>query len=325
MSVTIGYCTARPSPNLEWLFDSLRHCSYQDEISQIIICDLYAEEFEGWSAADARGAVVRACDAAGSYAKITQVIPPKPNVWCGRYRLTPRNWWAKSNFLNTILCHATSDYIAFVDDRSILMPTFMDAVHEGRQNGWTMAGTYEKRAGMVVKSGIITHGGTLTGIDPRMEDAIKSGDFYRRRVCSGDWLFGCAFSLPLEFMLRVNGFDESWDSVSMEDTHFGKMLENNGFPIYHDGRMKIVEDRTPAEQDSSCREHDMKRSSKEKHPYDTNDKTHTLKRKLWGNKLAAHLWNFEIIRERVLAGGDFPVPFMPTHDFFDNQPLSEMT
>ncbi len=322
MSVTLCYSTARPSPELSWFFDSLKHNSHLEEIGQIIICDLYAEEFAGWSAEDARQSVIRACDAAGKFASITQVVPPKPNVWAGRYRLTPRNWWAKPDFLNTCICYARGSYLVFLDDRCALEPTFMDAVHEAAANNYCVAGVYSKQVGMVVRDGKIISLGKTMATDSRMEGET---DLNRRRPCPGEWMFGCAFGVPLEYALRVNGVDESWSGVSMEDTHFGKMLENNGFPIYHDGRMKMVEDRTPFEQDPNCREHDMKRSSKEKHPHDHNDKTWTLKRKLWGNKASVHPWNMREIRESVLHGNAFPIPRTPTHDFFDSQPLSEMT
>lgn len=317
--------SARPDPRYEWFFDSLRHNSYIEEISQIIICDLYAEEFEGWSADDAKRAVVRICEAAGVFAGITQVIPPKPCVWSGRYRLTPRNWWSKSSFLNSCLCHARSDYLAFVDDRCVLAPTWMDAVVEAREKQYVVAGTYEKRSGMVVRDGRIIHEGKLTATDCRMDEPAAKANPHRRRPIRGDDLFGCTFGLPTEWMLRVNGFSELWDSCSFEDVHFGVMLQNNGFPIYHDGRMKMIEDRTPVEQDPSCREHDMKRSSKEKHPNDTSDKIWTLKRRLFGEKSASHHWNMREIQESVLRGNAFPIPRGPEKDWFDQMPLKDMT
>lgn len=323
--ITLCYSTARPAPMLEWFFDSLKHNNYLDEIGQIIIVDRFAEACDGWTEDDARRAVVRTCDVAGKFANITQVVPPKPCVWSGKHRLTPRNWWSASSYRNTALCYATGDYIVFLDDRCVVMPTFMDAVHEAREKQYVVGGCYEKHRGLVVKDGYIVHSVERTATDCRMNEPAAIANPHRRRPIKGDDLFGCAFGLPVPWMLQVNGQDESWDSISFEDCHFGKMLENNGFPICHDGRMKMVEDRTPAEQDSSCREHDMKRSSKEKHPHDTNDKTHTLKRKLWGNKRAVHQWNMREIRENVLRGGSFPPAFGPSFDWFDGQKLKDMT
>lgn len=319
--ITICLISARPSPCFEWFFQSLAHNNYLDEIGQIIIVDRFAETCDGWSEENVKSAWCKAHESAGKFSSLLDWVAPKPCVWSGKHRLTPRNHWSASSYRNTGLCYAKGDFIAYLDDRCVLMPTWMDAVREARDKQYVVSGTYSKNSGLIVRDGQITACGGSIGLDPRMEGET---DLHRRRKCHGEWLFGCTFGLPLEWMLRVNGFDESWDSVSMEDTHFGKMLENNGFPIYHDGRMKMVEDRTPAEQDSSCREHDMKRSSKEKHPHDTNDKTHTLKRKLWGNKASVHPWNLRQIREGILRGDAFPIPQQPTHDWFDGEPLSSM-
>lgn len=202
------------------------------------------------------------------------------------------------------------------------MPTWMDAVLEAREKQYVVCGAYEKRSGMTVLDGQIVAPGVVTGRDIRMQD---EADKHRRRRCSGDWMFGCTFALPVEWMLQVNGVDESWDSVGMEDTHFGKMLENAGYPIYHDGRMLMIEDRTPAEVNPAYREHDMKRSSKERFPHDKQDKTHTLIKRLWQMNRASHPWNFSHIRADIVSGGEFPIPMQPTHDWFDGQPLSMMT
>jgi len=321
--ITLALVTARPEPRLDWFFQSLALNNHLDQIGQIIIVDRFAENCHGYFDEVCTKVVARAV--AGKFASILQHVAPKPCVWSGAHRLTPRNWWSASSYRNTALCYAKGDFIAYLDDRCALMPTWMDAVVEAREKQYVVAGTYEKMHSLVVDKGSIVSGIQLpnnSGKDVRM---VGVTDLHRRCPCPGEWLFGCTFALPVEWMLRVNGFDESWDSVSMEDTHFGKMLENNGFPIFHDGRMKIVEDRTPMEIDPNCREHDMKRSSKEKHPYDTNDKTHTLKRKLWGNKASVHQWDLRKVRAAVLAGAGFSIPTQPTHDFFDNQPLREMT
>lgn len=323
--ITIAYITARPEPRIDWLMQSLALNNHLSEVGQIVIVDRFAEEGDGWTEDAARYAKVRVMDAAGRFAPITQHVAPKPCVWSGKHRLTPRNHWSASSYRNTALCYAKGDFIAYLDDRCVLANTWLDAVHEAREQNYCVLGTYEKRSGMVVTNGRITFDGKITATDSRMADPESQANPHRRRPLPGDCLFGCTFGLPTEWMLRVNGFDESFDSVSFEDCHFGQMLQNNGFPIYHDGRMKMIEDRTPVEQDPNCREHDMKRSSKEKHPHDTNDKTHTLKRKLWGNKKAAHQWDFRKIRDRILVGGQFPIPTEPRVDFFDNQPLSEMT
>lgn len=198
----------------------------------------------------------------------------------------------------------------------------MDGVYEAFQKNYVVCGTYEKRTGMVVRDGQIIDGGKTIGTDSRMT-GMEGQNF--KRQAPGAWVFGCTFALPVEWMLQVNGFDESWDSVSMEDVHFGRMLENNSFPIFFDSRMKMIEDRSGTEIYPKNREHDMKRSSKERHPHDKNDKTHKLIDMLWGNKRSAHAWDLTTIRNNILSGKSYPIPRQPTHDFFDSQPLIEMT
>lgn len=318
MSTTLVYTTARPRPQLNWFFDSLVLNGGCEEIGQIIIIDLFAEPFDDWSELDVahrRNEVFHAAQKFVNWFKCdVDWQPPKPNVWSGKYRLTPRNWWAKANALNTGLCLTKGDYVVFSDDRCVLAPTFLDAVREARQSNYVVCGTYEKRNGLEVVDGKITNPGEVTGKDSRA--AVAQG---RKMICPGAWMFGHAFGLPTEWMLEVNGVDESFDSVSMEDTHFGQMVENSGYPIYHDPRMAQIQDRSP-----EAAAYDMKRSSKEKHSGDKNDKTHKLIERLWGNKRAAHHWNLREIRKLALAGNPFPIPLKPDVDWFDGQPLKEM-
>jgi hypothetical protein len=315
MNITLVYSTARPAPRFDWFFDSFARCGGREQVNQIIVVDFFAQVCDAWTSEDCIARYKEVMNAAGSmFRPIVQWVPPKPNVWNGKYRLTPRNWWAVANARNTGLCLCKNDYVVFIDDRCVLVNTFMDAVREAAANNYAVCGTYEKRDGMEVDNGVITNPGNITGKDSRAE--VAQG---RKMICPGTWMFGHAFGLPTEWMLTVNGVDESWDSVSMEDTHFGQMLTNNHYPIYHDPRMAMVEDRSP-----SSPPHDMMRSSKEKHPSDKADKTHTLIKKLWDNKRSTHQWDLRKIREQALMGIPFPVPTGPTHDWFDNQPLSEM-
>lgn len=318
-SLTMVFTTARPRPRFDWFFDSLFNCGGREVINQIIIIDLFAQAFDSWTELDVakRREEVYAADNPFMLAMPNCQIdwkPTKPNVWSGKYRLTPRNWWDKPAAINTGLCLCKSDYIAFVDDRCVLSNTSLDAIREAMENNYAVCGTYSKHVGLAVSDGVVVSHGQITGVDGRAE-IVKGAKF----KCHGQWMYGHAVALPTEWMLNVNGCDESWCSVSMEDAHFGQMLENNGYPIYHDPRWRTTQDRTPA----AC-EYDMKRSSKEKHPNDKNDKTHKLIERLWNNKQAAHQWNMREIRRSVMAGNPWPIPNSPTEDWFDGQKLSEM-
>jgi hypothetical protein len=322
--ITVAYITARRDPKFDWLLASLNHCGGRENITQLIIVDKYAAAYDDWTQDDVerrRGALMQVAIASNWSDRITYT-PPKPNVWSGRHRLTPRDWWAASTFRNTALCLCKNEFIGYLDDRCVVLPTWLDAVMEAKQSNYAVCGTYEKRINMDCSDGKIVFEGKTTTEFAKSGDSIGQDSRFahsggNKLLCPGSWMFGCTFGLPVEWMLQVNGFDESWDSVSMEDTHFGQMLENNGYRIYFDPRMKMVEDRTTSD-------HNMRRESKEKHPHDKNDKTHKLIEKLWKNKRSAHQWDLRAIREEVLKGGNFPVPVVPTEDWFDGQKLSEM-
>lgn len=325
MSVSLIYTTARPRPQFNWFFDSLANCSGREVVAQVVIIDLFAEPFDDWTELDVARRRNEVYHAAQGFTRWQPAEidwrPPKPNVWSGKFRLTPRNWWAVANARNTGLCLSKGGYTVFLDDRCVLANTFLDAVSEAIKNKYAVCGTYEKVHDLVVENGAMK-----SWVEPKDENGKPTGKDGRlihtsgnKMICPGRWMFGCAFGLFTEWMLDVNGVDESWDSVSMEDTMFGQMVENCGHPIHFDPRMKMVEDRSP-----SCPNHDMKRSSKEQHPNDTSDKTHTLMRRLENNKRAAHFWNLREIRKLVLAGNPFPVPLKPDVDWFDSQPLKEM-
>jgi hypothetical protein len=313
---TLCYITARKNPHYDWLIESLNRCGGVEHISQLVIVDRYAEAYDEWTQDDVerrRGELMRLAIRTNFSHRITYT-PPKPNIWNGKFRLTPRDWWDAGNYRNTALCLAKHDFIAFLDDRCVLATTFIDAIREAQQNQYVVCGTYEKRTDMVVNDGLIVTPGVTIGKDSRAEVALG-----RKMICPGTWMFGCAFGLPTEMMLNVNGVDESWGSVSMEDTHFGQMLDNNGYTIYHDPRMAVIQDRSVEAQD-----HGMKRSSKEKHPNDKSDKTHRLIEMLWNNKRAGHAWDVRKIREDLRNGIPWPIQNSPLRDWFDGQWLKEM-
>lgn len=297
-SLTICYITCRPEPRFDWFMDSLAAQWPDERIVQVIIID---------SLKSSRG-----CDlSAGNiiHAK------PKPTVWQGKNRLTQSDWWAASNARNTGICLCRTEWIAFVDDRSVLVPGWMESIRRAMEGNYAVAGAYEKVHNLVVENGMIkSYTEPANDGNPTGRDSRDSGQRDPER-CHGNWWFGCTNALPLEWALQVNGYDETCDSLGMEDVIFGAMLENSGLPIRYDPRMKIVEDRTPG-----SIEYVAKRTDKGKSP---NDKSHALLHKLQGLSRAAHNWDLREVRDKVLSGEPFPVPRGPTHDWWDNQPLSE--
>lgn len=301
MNLTIVYITSRPQPELGWFIQSaIRQMRIDDEIKFIVVT----------------GSEVRLERAElNGLPKIT-FVAPKPTVWQGRYRLTKADWWAASNARNTGICLCQTDWIAFVDDRCVLAPTWLQAVREAMAGNYAVFGSYEKRHGMTVENGVIKHGGIVQATDSRHEHCMKEWNGETPHVCGGEWAFGCTLALPLEWALQVNGYDENCDGLSMEDVIFGLMLQNNGFDLRFDYRMKIIEDRTPEHLGPA-----MIRKDKGQSP---NDKSHALLNSLKGRKTASHPINLRQIRSDALAGKPFPQPWGPFVDFWDQQPVSEM-
>lgn len=296
-SLTVCFVTARKEPKIEWFLRSLgNQISHWDSI-KLAIVDYHAMQrsiplppFHELKIKDIWWGEV------------------KPNVWQGEHKITKKEWWATSAYRNTGLCLADTDYIAWVDDRSVLMPGWLRAVRDAMAGNYAVCGAYEKRTGMTVEDGFIKHGGIIIGEDPRRH-------MKKPTPVPGNHWFGCTNACPVEWALQVNGYDESCDSLGLEDCIFGEMLERNGFPIKYDPRMKIVEDRSPEFYEAAVGRTDLGVSP--------NDKSHALLDRCRGKKQATHHWNLREIRERVLRGEPFPIPTEPTHDWFTGKPLTE--
>lgn len=295
MNLTIVYSTNRHNPEFGWFKESLGNQLNRDEVTIVLVSE---NPVKGWS-----------CH------------KPKPTVWSGPYRLTKQDWWSKSNSLNTAICICKTDWIAFVDDRSVLLPGWLDCVKEAMAGNYVVCGAYEKRTGMTVENGVIKHGGIVTGKDVREEYCEKyyappQHGLKPPYKAPGEWTFGCSLAMPLEWALQVGGFSEDYcDGLGSEDTMFGLVLKNNGFPIFYDTRMKIVEDRTPSEISPVA-----KRTDKGVSP---NDKSHKILQVFMKSKHSMNSFDIRKVRGDAIAGKPWPAPSASHFDWFDNQPIHE--
>ncbi len=301
MDLTVVYCTSRNEPRFDWFFESLRNqCS--SDIPEIIVVDTLANARAGLMINN--GSLP---ELARSFFKTRHVLP-KPTIWQGEHRLTNCDWWAKSNALNTGIALCKTEWIAFMDDRSVLLPSWLLRVKEAMDGEYAVCGAYQKRANLEVVNGEIVNQGTLLGSDHRPD--------LPHPQLAKDW-FGGHGALPLEWALAVNGFSEDiCDSLGLEDAMFGLTLWYAGFPQRYDSRMKIVEDRTPGEIDGA-----LKRADKGVSP---NDKSHAIVAKFEGKRESMNSYNLRDLRESVLAGNPFPPPSASPNDWFDGQPVAEM-
>lgn len=298
--ISFVYITTRYEPHVEWFLDSLRAQLWPGEDPQIIIV-------------------------APEHSRVPvsmnfQIVRPKPTIWAGPARITQADWWAAANARNTGICYAQEKWIAFVDDRSVLLPGWMDCVREAMKANCMVCGTYQKVHDMVVERGVAQKYTSFPGFDNRLDYVQKHwAGLYNSRGpfdCPGEWTYGCALVLPLEWALSVGGFDETCDGLGMEDGIFGLMLQNRRYHITFDPRMGMLEDRTIGE----CGPVPLRRDK----GISPNDKSHAMLEKLRVLKQALLPGNLRNIRNEVLKGAPFPAPSAPQVDWYDGEKISLM-
>ncbi len=304
MTHTIAYITNRFNPELNWVMDSLcNQCATTDNVRTIVVD----------SAIRLKPLHTRNYDAL--------VVNAKPTVWSGPSRLTKEDWWSKANSINTAICLCKTDWITLVDDRSVLMPQWLQCVKEAIAGNYVMVGAYEKRRSMTVQSGVIRNAGIVTGKDSRLDYVEKywSNPAHHMKApytAPAGWVFGCSITMPLEWALQVNGADENCDGLGAEDSILGLHLANNGFPIKYDPRCMLIEDRTPEE----CQPVAIKKDYGDS----PNDYSHKLLNELKDLKRASHPFDIRALRSDILSGKDWPAAWGPQTHPYTKQHLSEL-
>lgn len=295
--LTIAYITSRNEPHFDWMIQSLIPQLYSNEKVDVLVIDgLFSEAREQ-----------QFMSAAVLPSNVTvNVYPVKPNIWQGKYKVTKEEAWAKANSLNTSLTLCKNDFWSFVDDRCVLGSGWLQAVREAQDADYACCGGYEKCQNMRVKDGIIEDYGKLLGVDTRLPGRYPFDSFY-----------GGSGALPLEWALNVGGFAELTEGTGLEDSMFGSVLKNNGYPIYYDSTMRLIEDRTPGKIDGA-----FKRRDKGESPQ---DRSHQIVYRLENSKDSLNDYNLRELRESVLKGEPFPIPGPGPHrDWYDDQLISEM-
>jgi glycosyltransferase involved in cell wall biosynthesis len=303
-SLTVIYVTSRPDPKIDWFLDSL-HSQINDwEHVEIVIVDsLRGKRTEGTE--------INPLFHRPKFRDV-RIVSPKPTIWQGEHRITKEDWWAASNARNTGICLARTDWIAFLDDRCVLMPTWLQAIRNAMSQNYAVCGTYEKRHNLTVENGVIKNGGIVTGRDNR----FTGRENFPREVDGGYW-YGCTNALPLEWALNVNGYAEDLcDGLSFEDIPFGMTLKNNHYTIQFDQTMQMIEDRSPGSLGAV-----MKRSDYGVSP---RDKSHKVLEIFRSSKTSQNTFNIREVREKVLRGEPFPPPSASHNEWFTGRPISEL-
>ncbi len=311
-TLTVCYVTARHEPRVEWFLDSLWK-QPEGPRCKIIIVDPFRPEGQNTS---------------------VRVVRPKPNIWNGPHRLPKEDWFNAGNARNTGLCLCETEWIAWVDDRSILLPQWLEAVTAAMDGLYVVCGPYEKVHNLEVASGGAVQmehqdcgytwdGKKTDGKDSRLT-YVQDHYAHHKHLSNpynapGEWTYGCSLALPVEWALQVGGFSEDiCGGLGMEDSVFGICLANNGFPIKYDLRLAMVEDRTPGKIGPTMRRTDKGEIGT------PGDKSHVILAKLKGSKTSLNSYDIRQVRNMVLSGQSFPAPSASVLDWFDGQPIKQM-
>lgn len=300
-SLTVAYITSRPDPKLDWFLASLMKQLNRGDRVKIVVVMNKSPEFSPTNWNTLSGVPILFCR-------------PKPTIWQGLHRLTSRDWWAASNARNTALCLADTEWIWWLDDRSVLAPGCVDYVRCAMENGYGICGAYQKRHHMRVENGEIVDQGQIVANDHRAEHVRATG-IDIPPIINGAWCYGCSIALPVEWALQVGGFEEALDGMSAEDTAFGAMLFNNGHQMRYDPRMLMIEDRTPGETGEV-----MKREDKGKSP---EDKSHRAIDLFHTAKNTSNRHQLLMSRQAVHSGRPFPVLLGSREDWYDGEQINE--
>lgn len=301
--LTIAYITSRKDCKLEWFLSSLKNQINSDDVISIVIIDFYMTE----------KAKILFSSVPGSIAVVHSA--PKPCVWQGPHKLTKEDWFAASNARNTALCLAPDGWICYVDDLSVLMPGWLNAVREAVAGNYIALGAYKKVKNLVVENGEVkSYEEYPAGVDSRW----GFGKDNEAVPATGGMMYGCSVAMPVEGLLTIGGWPEYVDGLSSEDYICGLALQNVGYKFKYDRRMLTLE----------SEEHHHLEPSLKRSDYGTSplDKSHAALNIAMSAKYFDNYYEggMRKMREEVLSGKPFPVVNNPQHEWFTKTPLSEL-
>lgn len=318
--VDVVYLTSRRNSRVKWFCDGLvreaktmEHYEGRPELRVIFVDTRLWYDDETERRAEFEAAV------GGRFTFVH--VSPKPSVWQGPHRLTRFDFFCAASARNTAFCYATGEHVAFADDLSCLMPGWLSGHLHAAKHHYVLCGSTNKNLEMQVDDQGLPYSYRVfpPGQDHRLRTAQRDGSIR----CSGSWLFGGTFSVPLEAALRVNGQDEMHDTIGGEDYDFGIRLERSGVDVCYN--------RTCATMESEEAHHDepgslMVRIDKPvavHGPYSSN----LLYYRLMSSNSTWTMSNRYVLRDlraAIQRGEPFPVPREPDRHWVDDQLLTEM-
>lgn len=227
--ITIAYITARLDPRFDLFADSI--APQLKPTDQVVFVDQFVE-FNPNRISEYRDLVD------GRFEMLH--IAPKPSIWRGKHRKTRRAFADTSSSRNTAIIVAKNEYIVFIDDLSALHPGWRDYHQKAADNGWIFAGSYQSARNVKVLLDGTVHYNKLGGPDGRIKHQTTDEPIQ----IPGSWLFGSNAGIPMEYLLKVNGYDEFCARRGVEDCQLGARLANAGYgdKMFYDKNCMVTED-----------------------------------------------------------------------------------
>lgn len=306
---TIAYMTNRWDPHFDWFLQSLaRQCMPKDQ--PVIIVDFYADE-------PGRRESVLALNLGFNITHVT----PKPSLWQGKHKITKGECFDAGNARNTALCLARQMYIAWVDDVSVLTPHWYSRALGATSRNAITLGSYRKVYNLEVDNGIVTDmTDNPIGHDSRRRDVRN---LTKITECDPRWLFGCSLVAPVETMLDLGGWPERLCAgTGYEDTIMALVVRNNRIKTYFDPLLMTIESEEAHHIDKPFLRWDPCKGDPNAKPKD--DKSHAMLRIAADWKKTDNGYDIRELRNRVLSGGEFPVPTEPETEWFTGTALQDI-
>lgn len=166
-------------------------------------------------------------------------IPPKPSIWRGKYRKTKTNFFDVSSTRNTGILVAKHDHVVFVDDLSALTDGWIGHHRKAASEKFVLCGAYDKVSKIVIENNkVVSYAGNKADVRANAQEGKEIIAIH------GGWVFGQNVSFPLEFLVKINGYDEFLARRGCEDCNLGVRLELAGYKnkIFYDKNCLIIED-----------------------------------------------------------------------------------
>lgn len=159
-----------------------------------------------------------------------QHLPPKPNPWQGPNRITRQDYPAPNNARNTAYIVATGTHIVGLDDCTIPVEDWLYYHQRFATYNKGLCGSYASVKDVKVEKGQLLFADEPIDYTDMRNQLHKEGP----QVCEGRWMYGYNFSVPLNNLVKINGFDELFDGeLGCEDIDVGIRLERAGLTFHY--------------------------------------------------------------------------------------------